>query len=181
MSILSDTDILARGPTLIYPFHTSHVQPSSYDLTLYGELLSPKAGSRIDLRYDEPADFMQRSPFEEYVIKPGECILGATNEVVYCPPDLSARVEGKSSLGRLFLTAHITAGVIDSGFKGQITLEIVNHGPWEIVLYRNMKIAQLSYFSLSSAVQTLYGSSKLGSHYNGQMGPTPAAGRRGKA
>lgn len=180
MPILSDNELILRGPELIAPFNPGLVQPSSYDLTLYGKILKPNRGARIDIRVDEPKDHMTGLEFDEYVMSPGECILGCTNEVVTCPRDLSARVEGKSSLGRLFLTAHITAGVIDSGFKGQITLEIVNHGPWELVLYRNMKIAQLSYFGLTSDVRTLYGSTALGSHYNGQMGPTPSAGKRGR-
>lgn len=179
MGILSDNDLHRRGPDLISPFNDQNVQPSSYDLTLLGKLARPIPGRTIDLRYDEPKDHMTYLDFETYVLKPQECILGCTNEVIVCPSDLSARVEGKSSLGRLFTTAHITAGVIDSGFKGQITLEIVNHGPWDIVLYSGMKIAQLSYFELTSEVKVLYGSKGFGSHYLGQMGPTPAAGKRG--
>lgn len=122
---------------------------------------------------------MQFTTFSQFELRPDQAILGCTTEIVRCPLDLSARIEGKSSLGRLFLAVHITAGVIDAGFKGQITLEIVNHGPWNIVLYPGMPIAQLSYWTLTSPVEIPYGSSRLGSHYLGQMGPTPASGKRG--
>lgn len=180
MGIVSDRILKERGSELVHPFNLSQVQPSSYDLTLFGTIAVPVPGATIDLRIDEPREHMEFLDFESYILKPGASILGATNEVVYCPNDLSARVEGKSSLGRLFMTAHITAGVIDSGFKGQITLEIVNHGPWNIVLWKDMRIAQLSYFSLTAPVDVPYGSPGFGSHYLGQMGPTPSAGRRGK-
>jgi dCTP deaminase len=178
MSVLSDREILARGPDLIKPFAEGRVQPSSYDLSLSDSFALPHLGVRIDLRDDDPSKCMTIIRANEFIILPGESILGCTQEIVECPQDLSARVEGKSSLGRLFLAIHVTAGVVDAGFRGQITLEIVNHGPWEIVLYEGMKIAQLSYFTMTSPSQTLYGSSRLKSHYNMQMGATPAKGKR---
>jgi len=178
--ILSDRDIKARSSELIDPFDVDSVQPSSYDLTLDSTLLIPTPGCKIDLRVDDPAKYMQRMEFDEYILKPGACVLGSTAEIIKCPLDLSSRIEGKSSLGRLFMAVHITAGVIDAGWDGQITLEIVNHGTWEIVLWKAMKIAQVSYFKLSSICEVPYGTSKLGSHYLGQRGPTPAAGRRNK-
>lgn len=178
--ILSDVSLKRLSETIISPFNESRVQPSSYDLTLGGTILAPRPGSRIDLRTDDPADSMDRTDFEDFVLGPGCAVLGTTVEVVRCPLDLSARIEGKSSLGRLFLAVHITAGVIDAGWNGQITLEIVNHGPWEIVLWAGMPIAQVSYWKLSERCETPYGSRELGSHYNGQRGPTAAAGRRGR-
>jgi dCTP deaminase len=118
--------------------------------------------------------------FDRYELHPRQSVLACTEEVVRCPLDLSARIEGKSSLGRLFMAVHITAGVIDAGFHGQVTLEIVNHGPWTIVLWPSMPIAQVNYFQMTGPCEVPYGSKKLGSHYLGQRGPTPASGRRGK-
>lgn len=177
MTILNDADLIKLGTKIVEPFDETAVQPSSIDLTLEGEFLIPNDGARIDLRYDEPRKSMTHVTSEEYVLKPGKCLLGSTQQVVRCPNDLSCRVEGKSSLGRLFLAIHVTAGVVDAGWEGQITLEIVNHGSWDIVLYKGMNIAQLSYFKLSGECLKPYGKSR-GSHYNGQMGPTACAGRR---
>jgi dCTP deaminase len=176
--ILSDKDLKHRGHELISPFRIENVQPSSYDVTLYKQLAIPLPERRIDLRYDEPRESMVFHDFSEYVLTPGSAVLGCTEETIFCPLDLSARIEGKSSLGRLFLSVHITAGVLDAGFQGQVTLEIVNHGPWDLVLYPGMRIAQVSYIKLTSLVETPYGSSVLGSHYLAQRGPTPAAGKR---
>lgn len=176
--ILSDVDLKKLTTSLVEPFDIKLLQPSSYDLTLSNELRIPIPGKRIDLRKDDPRECMESIQFSEYVILPGKCILASTNEIVKCPHHLSARVDGKSSIGRLFMAVHVTAGVIDAGWNGQITLEIANHGPWEIVLWAGMSIAQLSYFQLTEICDTPYGSPQLGSHYNGQRGPTPAAGRR---
>lgn len=176
--ILSDVDLIARGDDLIENFDRKCVQPSSYDLSLDGMMAVPIPYKRVDLRYDEPRDFMNFVKFDEHELHPGQAILASTKEVVKCPLDLSARIEGKSSLGRLFLAVHITAGVIDAGFEGQITLEIVNHGPWTVVLHDGMRIAQVSYLQLTRNCTTPYGSEKLGSHYLGQRGPTPASGKR---
>ncbi|OPZ38214.1 MAG: Deoxycytidine triphosphate deaminase [Synergistetes bacterium ADurb.BinA166] len=177
--ILSDTDLKKRGASIVEPFDPECVQPSSYDVALEGHLAIPKPYSRIDLRTDEPRDRMVFEKFTEFELHPRQAVLACTQEVVRVPHDLSARVEGKSSLGRLFLSVHITAGVLDAGFEGQVTLEIVNHGPWTIVMWPGMKIAQISFFKMTSVCETPYGSGKLGSHYLGQKGPTPAAGRRG--
>jgi len=178
--ILSDRDLRERGTSIIAPFTEECVQPSSYDLTLDCKLAVPIPYRTIDLRVDEPREHMKFVDFDSYELLPGQAILACTKEVVKCPLDLSARIEGKSSLGRLFMAVHITAGVIDAGFSGQVTLEVVNHGPWTIVIWSGMKIAQVSYFLLTRACETPYGSSKLGSHYLDQRGPTPATGRRGK-
>jgi dCTP deaminase len=176
--ILTDHDINDLSTILIEPFSQENIQPSSYDLSLDGEFLIPIPDRRIDLRVDDPKDHMDRLRCDEYTLKPGASILGSTIEVVKCPHYLSSRIEGKSSIGRLFVAVHITAGVIDAGWYGQITLEIVNHGPWEIILWKGMKIAQISYFKLTGQCETPYGASKLRSHYLGQSGPTAAARRR---
>lgn len=180
MSILADIDLKNLGSQIIEPFDLKCVQPSSYDLALDKELAIPIPYKTIDLRVDEPKDSMNFIEFESYELHPGKSILACTKEIVRCPLNLSARVEGKSSLGRLFMSVHITAGVIDAGFRGQITLEIVNHGPWTIILWPGMKIAQVSYFSMTKECEIPYGSKKLGSHYLEQRGPTPSAGKRNK-
>jgi dCTP deaminase len=182
--ILCDRDIVRLRTDLVEPFDSSAVQPSSYDLSLDSLFLKPIPNRRIDLRYTEPSEHMILSDIENeedvLILRPGECVLGSTIEVVKCPTHLTARVEGKSSIGRVFLAVHVTAGVIDAGWNGQITLEIVNHGNWEIVLWKGMKIAQVSYFPLSGECDVPYGSSALGSHYFGQRGPTAASGKRHK-
>ena len=183
MSSLTDRDFKLFNTNLVEPFNIKSLQPSSYDLSLAGEFLVPIPGNRnhrhtVDLRKNNPRDFMEPVQFEEYVLEPGKCLLGSTIEVVKCPANLTARVDGKSSIGRLFMAIHVTAGVIDAGWRGQITLEIVNHGPWNITLYKGMPIAQLSYFTLSNECDLPYGSPELGSHYWGQMGPTAATGKR---
>jgi dCTP deaminase len=168
---------LAQGDISIDPFDEQRVQPASYDLTLHAEALKPVEGnSRIDLRTQHPVDYMERVLIEDgYQLTPGSCILTSTLESVKLGPSIVARVEGKSTLGRLFLAVHITAGFIDPGWNGRITLEVVNHGPLTVVLWPGMKIAQLSFTRMSSESQVPYGSPKLGSHYQGQVGAVAAA------
>jgi dCTP deaminase len=178
MSAVSDSDFKKLNINLVEPFDPKRLQPSSYDLTLDGIFLKPIPGKSIDLRVDDPRLALERIESNEYVMKPGACLLGSTIEIVRCPNNLTARVDGKSSIGRLFLAIHVTAGVIDAGWEGQITLEIVNHGPWDITLWKGMPIAQLSYFELNRECETPYGSKALGSHYHGQRGPTSAVGKR---
>lgn len=178
--ILSDTELRKRGGELFEPFDPSCIQPSSYDLRLSNKLAVPIPHRVVDIRTDEPRNHMKFVDFDEYELYPRHSVLACTEEVVKCPHDLSARIEGKSSLGRLFMAVHITAGVIDAGFHGQVTLEIVNHGPWTLILWPSMSIAQISYFQLTGPCEVPYGSKKLGSHYLDQRGPTPASGRRGK-
>jgi len=180
---LSDYDLLQR-PHLVQPFSPERVQPASYDLTLATEALVPITKSRfdlvngpgtIDLRKDNPKDYVQPvSIGEGYELPPGGCLLASTVEVLRCPMDTLARIEGKSTLGRLFLAIHVTAGFVDPGWEGQITLEIVNHGPWIVVLWEGMKIAQASFYRLNRSVINPYGPT-IGSHYQGQRGPTAAA------
>jgi len=179
---LSDGELLTRGPSLIQPFDRRRVQPASYDLILHEELQVPSKGGTVDLRKHDPWSLLEPVRIQGgFELPPGGCVLGSTQETVTCPEDLVARVEGKSSLGRLFLAVHITAGWIDSGFTGQITLEIVNHGPWGVVLWPGMPIAQLNFAKLSQPCVVPYGSPTLGSHYQGQKGPTPAAGKRNES
>ena len=106
------------------------------------------------------------------VLHPGEFVLGSTWETVSLPDDLAARVEGKSSLGRLGLLTHATAGFVDPGFSGHVTLELSNVATLPIMLYPGMKIGQLCFFRLSSPAESPYGSAAYGSHYQGQRGPT---------
>ena len=181
--ILSDGDLLKLGPSLLDPFNPERVQPASYDLALHKKLQVPSVGHTVDLRKHNPRKLSEAVciPHHGFELYPGRCVLGSTQETVACPSDLVARVEGKSSLGRLFLAVHVTAGWIDSGFTGQITLEIVNHGPWVVVLWPGMPISQINFAHLTQPCRTPYGTPSLGSHYQGQMGPTPAVGNRDAA
>jgi len=182
---LSDSEILDLGSFVLEPFDPERVQPASCDMTLYPELLVPlftRTNSVIDLRTDDPEELVRKEvmgPDDRYLLKPGAVVLGCTREVLKVPPYLLARVEGKSTLGRLFIAVHVTAGFIDPGFQGQVTLEIVNHGPWTIALYPGMNIAQVNIAKMSGYVAKPYGSEGLGSHYAGQMGPKAAVGKRG--
>ena len=113
-------------------------------------------------------------PDEPFILHPGEFALGSIYEVVTLPDDVAARVEGKSSLGRLGLLTHATAGFIDPGFSGHVTLELSNVATLPIKLWPGMKIGQLCFFRLSSPAEHPYGSALYGSHYQGQRGPTPS-------
>ncbi len=183
IGLLPDHEIKRMGLALIEPFDESRVQPASYDLTLHGEALAPPAvrfSKTIDLRVDNPRDAMSKVTLGDgFELLPGGCLLASTAEVLHCPDDIAARVEGKSSLGRLFLAVHVTAGWVDAGWRGQITLEVVNHAPWSIRLWTGMKIAQVNFTRMSSPCSVPYGSPQLGSHYQAQTGPTAAAGGRG--
>jgi len=188
--VYPDSEFIKHGESLITPFDPKRVQPASYDLSLYEELLVPKpvgpTGTRpvnrvVDLREDNPKKLIESVKIKDrYELIPGACVLGSTVETVHCPTNAAARVEGKSSLGRLFLAVHVTAGFIDPGFNGQVTLEIVNHGPWTVVLWTGMPIAQINFSTLLYTCDRPYGSPVLDSHYQGQRGPTAAAGERSK-
>ena len=166
-----------EGLISIDPFDEQRIQPASYDLTLHSEALRVVGDStKVDLRTTTPANYMEKVTIEDgYLLCPGACLLTSTLESINLSPSIVARVEGKSTLGRLFLSVHITAGFIDPGWNGRITLEIVNHGPLTIVLWPGMKIAQLSFMRMSSESQVPYGSPKLGSHYQNQVGAAAAA------
>jgi dCTP deaminase len=160
--VLSDRDIrtvLTTGEVYVHPFNRDLIQPASLDLRLAPEL-------RIgDL------NTITKAP---YVLQRGEFALASTLETITLPAHFAARVEGKSSHGRQGLSIHITAGFIDPGFSGQITLELHNVGPAPIQLHPDMLIAQLCLIPLSSPAERPYGHPELGSHYQGQQGPTPS-------
>jgi len=132
--------------------------------------------SEIDVRQKVDVTRKVVIPEEGFVLHPGEFILGSTSEYFELPGNLAGKLEGKSSLGRLGLVVHATAGFIDPGFKGEITYEITNISRLPIRIYADMKIAQICFLKMSSEVENLYGSAKLGSKYSGQRGPTPSMG-----
>lgn len=181
--LLSDVDIAEVGPGIISPFDPSKVQPASYDLSIGTELLVPILSAypaTIDLRVSDPGELLRSIVMEDegYILGPGQVALANTVEYVRCPDDIAIRVEGKSSLARLFLLPHVAAGWIDPGFWGQITLELVNLGPWGVRLYPGMPIAQMNMTRMSTPVARPYGSEGLGSHYAGQTGPMASVGKR---
>lgn len=168
------------------PYDPAYLNPASVDLTLHPVLRIPRAEEGVlglsyptlDMRKVSPdhTDLVDMTRPDQvdgyegtYRIAPGQFLLAATNECVRLPNDVVARVEGKSSIGRVGLAVHITAGFIDPGFEGQITLEIANLSPWPIVLRQDMRIAQIAFTVLDSPARAPYG--KVG-HYQGQTGPT---------
>jgi dCTP deaminase len=175
--VLSDRDIRARlkRDLVITPLNEKCIQPSSIDLHLGPDFLVFDNHNQkiIDLKNGVKGLMSKIIINEEpIIIHPREFILGTTSESVEIPNDLVARLEGKSSLGRIGLIIHSTAGYIDPGFKGQITLEISNLANLPIALYKEMKIGQLSFTVLSSPAEFPYGHPKLGSHYQNQKGVT---------
>ncbi|MCW2848904.1 MAG: dCTP deaminase [Marmoricola sp.] len=179
--LLSDRDILAEiaaNRIHLEPYDEAMVQPSSIDFRLdrYFRVFENHRYPHIDPAADQPDLTRQVEPEgdEPFILHPGEFVLGSTLEVVTLPDDLAARVEGKSSLGRLGLLTHATAGFVDPGFSGHVTLELANVATLPIKLYPGMKIGQLCFFRLSSPAEHPYGSAKYGSRYQGQRGPTPS-------
>ena len=181
MPVLSDGSIrrlVADGRVTITPWDESMVQPASVDLRLGASfrVFHNFRVESIDLA-DPPTnltELIEIADDEPFVIHPGEFVLGSTREHVELPDDLVARIEGKSSLGRLGLLIHSTAGFIDAGFCGHITLELSNVANLPITLYPNMKIGQVSFLRMTTEADVPYGSSKAGSKYQGQRGPTPS-------
>ena len=177
--LLSDRDIrseLDSGRIGLDPLDMAMVQPSSVDVRLdrFFRLFDNHKYQHIDPALDQPdlTRLVEVDAKEAFVLHPGEFVLGATFEVVTLPDDVAARLEGKSSLGRLGLLTHSTAGFIDPGFSGHVTLELSNVATLPITLWPGMKIGQLCFFRLSSAAEHPYGSEKYGSRYQGQRGPT---------
>ena len=177
--LLSDGDIrkeLESGRVGLEPLDLSMVQPSSIDVRLdrFFRLFDNHKYQHIDPSLDQPdlTRLVEVEAHEPFVLHPGEFVLGATYEVVTLPDDVAARLEGKSSLGRLGLLTHSTAGFIDPGFSGHVTLELSNVATLPITLWPGMKIGQLCFFRLSSPAEHPYGSQKYGSRYQGQRGPT---------
>jgi dCTP deaminase len=158
------------------PLDMGMVQPSSVDVRLdrFFRLFDNHKYQHIDPAVDQPdlTRLVEVDAMESFVLHPGEFVLGATYEAVTLPDDIAARLEGKSSLGRLGLLTHSTAGFIDPGFSGHVTLELSNVATLPITLWPGMKIGQLCFFRLSSPAEHPYGSDKYGSRYQGQRGPT---------
>ena len=177
--LLSDRDIrteLDSGRIGLDPLDLDMVQPSSVDVRLdrFFRLFDNHKYQHIDPAMDQPdlTRLVEVDSTEAFVLHPGEFVLGATFEVVSLPDDVAARLEGKSSLGRLGLLTHSTAGFIDPGFSGHVTLELSNVATLPITLWPGMKIGQLCFFRLTSPADHPYGSEKYGSRYQGQRGPT---------
>lgn len=177
--LLSDRDIrseLSSGRVGLDPLDLGMVQPSSVDVRLdrFFRLFDNHKYQHIDPAVDQPdlTRLVEVDAMESFVLHPGEFVLGATYEAVTLPDDIAARLEGKSSLGRLGLLTHSTAGFIDPGFSGHVTLELSNVATLPITLWPGMKIGQLCFFRLSSPAEHPYGSEKYGSRYQGQRGPT---------
>ena len=177
--LLSDRDIrleIDNGRVGLDPWDPAMVQPSSVDVRLdrYFRLFDNHKYPFIDPAEDQPdlTHLIEVRPDEPFILHPGEFVLGSTFEQVTLPDDIAARLEGKSSLGRLGLLTHSTAGFIDPGFSGHVTLELSNVATLPITLWPGMKIGQLCFFQLSSPAAHPYGSATTGSHYQGQRGPT---------
>lgn len=177
--LLSDRDIRKQvdgGRVVLDPWDPDMIQPSSVDVRLdkYVRLFDNHKYPVIDPSQAQPdlTRLIEVDPAEGFVLHPGEFVLGSTYETITLPDDLAARVEGKSSLGRLGLLTHATAGFVDPGFSGHVTLELSNVATLPIMLWPGMKIGQLAFFQLSSAAENPYGSAAYGSHYQGQRGPT---------
>ena len=179
--LLSDRDILAEidaGRIALDPFDREMIQPSSIDVRLdtFFRVFDNHKYPHIDPAVDQ-SDLTREVEVgkdEAFILHPGEFVLGSTYELVTLPDDVAARLEGKSSLGRLGLMTHSTAGFIDPGFSGHVTLELANVATLPIKLYPGMKIGQVCYFRLTSPAENPYGSAKYGSRYQGQRGPTPS-------
>ena len=177
--LLSDRDIRSELDSVrigLDPLDLDMVQPSSVDVRLdrFFRLFDNHKYQHIDPAMDQPdlTRLVEVDSTEAFVLHPGEFVLGATFEVVSLPDDVAARLEGKSSLGRLGLLTHSTAGFIDPGFSGHVTLELSNVATLPITLWPGMKIGQLCFFRLTSPAEHPYGSEKYGSRYQGQRGPT---------
>lgn len=189
--VLSDTMlkyyIEEKNELGIDPYKPENVQPASIDLTLGGEFAEINYDEWRDSDYIDPLWFklhpdkltlkkLSLRPSPSLVILPGQFVLATTAERVSIPDFLVARVEGKSSLARLGLAVHLTAGYIDPGFTGQITLELFNASPKGILVHKGMKFCQLSVMRVEGMVERPYGSKGLGSTYQGQEGVTGSGG-----
>ena len=179
--VLADRTIrrlVAEGRIEVDPFDESLIQPSSVDVRV-DRLFRVFRNSRypyIDVKQaqEELTELVEIDDEQPFILHPGEFVLGSTLERIKLPDDLVARLEGKSSLGRLGLLIHSTAGFIDPGWDGHVTLELSNVANLPITIYYGMKIGQLSFVQMSEAAETPYGASAIGSKYQGQRGPTPS-------
>jgi dCTP deaminase len=177
--LLSDRDIadqIKNNRVVLEPFDAEMIQPSSIDVRLdrYFRVFENHRYPHIDPAEEQPelTRLVEPAAGEPFILHPGEFVLASTYECVSLPDDIAARLEGKSSLGRLGLLTHSTAGFIDPGFTGHVTLELSNVATLPIKLWPGMKIGQLCFFGLSSPSEHPYGSAKHGSRYQGQRGPT---------
>lgn len=179
--LLSDRDILAAhdaGEFALDPWSPDMVQPASIDVRLdkYFRVFNNRRYTSVDPAEDQEdlTEMFEVPPGAPWILHPGEFALASTWEYVTLGGALAARLEGKSSLGRLGILTHSTAGFIDPGFEGHITLELSNISPLPVKLWPGMKIGQMCFFRLSSPSANPYGSAAAGSHYQGQRGPTPS-------
>jgi dCTP deaminase len=179
--VLSDRTIkeeLAKGRLVIDPLDPEDIQPASVDMHIDRRFRVFKVSSRPYIDVREPMDDLTEEVVIEddrpFFIHPGEFVLASTREIVTLPDDILAQVEGKSSLGRIGLLIHATAGFVDPGWHGRLTLELSNVAKMPIALHYGMKIGQLSFMRMTTPVDRPYGSAGLRSKYQGQMTPTPS-------
>jgi dCTP deaminase len=179
--VLSDTTIRAEidaGRIVIDPYDEELVQPSSVDVRVDNRfrVFQNSRYPYIDVRQpmEDLTELVEAQGDEPFILHPGEFVLGQTLERVTLPNDLVARLEGKSSLGRLGLLIHSTAGFVDSGFSGNLTLELSNVANLPITIYPGMPIGQMSFMRMDAPVERPYGSQETGSKYQGQAEPTPS-------
>jgi dCTP deaminase len=180
--VLSDRSIreeIERGRIAVEPLDESCIQPASVDVHLDRKLLVFKTWRHpfyVDVKQplDDLNEIVEIKDDDPFLLNPGEFVLGSTLERITLPDDIVGRLEGKSSLGRIGLLIHSTAGYVDPGWQGNLTLELSNVAKLPITLYYGMKIGQLSFLRLSTAADNLYGASCLGSKYQGQTEPTPS-------
>lgn len=179
--ILSDRTLreqIESGRIVVDPYDPSCVQPSSIDVKISNlfRVFRNHTAKLIDVKEDMTnlTELVEIADDGVFILHPGEFVLGSTAERVAVPDDMVARIDGKSSLGRLGLIIHSTAGFIDPGFDGHITLELTNIATLPITLYPNMKVGQVSFMMMTSPADQPYGSGALGSKYHGQRGPTPS-------
>ncbi|CAB4684418.1 MAG: dCTP deaminase [Actinobacteria bacterium] len=169
--------LIGEGRIVIDPYDPALLQPSSVDVRVdrFFRVFRNNLYPYIDVKEEQPdlTELVEIND-EPFILHPGEFVLGSTLERVALPDDLVARLEGKSSLGRLGLLIHSTAGFIDPGFDGHVTLELSNVANLPITIYNGMKIGQLSFMQLVEPAAKPYGSGALGSKYQGQRGPTPS-------
>ena len=179
--VLSDRTIarlLEEGRIVIDPYDESLLQPSSVDVRVdrFFRVFHNARYPYIDVRepQEDLTELVELDDERPFILHPGEFVLGSTLERIVLPDDVVARLDGKSSLGRLGLLIHSTAGFIDPGWDGHVTLELSNVANLPITIYTGMKIGQVSFVQMTEAAEKPYGTGELGSKYQGQMGPTPS-------
>jgi len=180
--VLSDRTIkeeISRGRIVIEPLNPDCIQPASVDVRLDRKLLTfkkPQTPFYIDIRQnlDDLNEVVELNDIDPFFLHPNEFVLISTLESITLPDDIVGRLEGKSSLARIGLLIHSTAGYVDPGWRGHLTIRLSNMAKMPVILYYGMKIGQISFLRLTSAVERLYGSEGLGSKYQGQTEPTPS-------